>query len=98
VGEEGFPGSGPTLVDMPQIAAVRYNQRLIWGSIFDFFFLYLMWWQILFWLEAVRITQVWLQCLREDFGVTEFNSVEYGGFLLPYPSCHLGSSLFSYFK
>jgi hypothetical protein len=33
------------------------------------FFLHLMWWQ--FWLEAVRITQVWLQRLREVFGVTE---------------------------
>jgi hypothetical protein len=35
------------------------------------FFLHLVWWQFLFWLEAARITQVWLQCLGEVFGVTE---------------------------
>jgi hypothetical protein len=34
-------------------------------------FLHLVWWQLLFWLEAVRIIQVWLQYLREVFGVTE---------------------------
>jgi hypothetical protein len=31
------------------------------------FFLHLVWWQLLFWLEAVRITQVWLQRPREVF-------------------------------
>jgi hypothetical protein len=29
------------------------------------FFLHLVWWQLLFCLEAVRFTQVWLQHLRE---------------------------------
>jgi hypothetical protein len=28
------------------------------------FFLHLEWWQLLFWLKAVRITQLWLQCFR----------------------------------
>jgi hypothetical protein len=52
------------------VTAFRCIERLIWGSVFEFF-LHLMWWQLLFWLEAVRITQVWLQCLREVSGVTE---------------------------
>jgi hypothetical protein len=34
------------------------------GQIWNFF-LHLLWWQLLFWLEAVRIPQEWLQCLRE---------------------------------
>jgi hypothetical protein len=40
------------------------------GQSFNFF-LHLMWWQLLFWLEAIRITQVWLQHVREVFGVME---------------------------
>jgi hypothetical protein len=35
------------------------------------FFRHLMWWQLLFCPEAIRITQVWLQHLREVFGVME---------------------------
>jgi hypothetical protein len=50
------------------------------------FFLHLVWWRLLFWLEAVRITQVWLQLLRE---VLESPRL---GFLLLYLSCHLGKS------
>jgi hypothetical protein len=52
------------------------------------FFLHLMWWWLLFWLEAVRITQVWLQLHREVLESWRL------GFLLPYPSRHLGSSCF----
>jgi hypothetical protein len=51
------------------------------------FFLHLVWWQLLFGLEAVIITQVWLQHLRE---VLESRSL---GYLLPYPNCLHGSSL-----
>jgi hypothetical protein len=49
------------------------------------FFLHLVWWQLLFWLETVRITQVWLQYLRE---ILESQSLVY---LLLYPSHYLGS-------
>jgi hypothetical protein len=35
------------------------------------FFLHPMWWKLLFWLKAVRITQVWFQYLREVFGLSE---------------------------
>jgi hypothetical protein len=45
------------------------------------FFLHLVW-QLLFWLEAVRVTQVWHQLLRE---VLESRRL---GFLLTYPSHH----------
>jgi hypothetical protein len=48
------------------------------------FFLHLVWWQLLFWLEAVRVTQVWLQLLREVLESWRL------GFQLLYPSCHLG--------
>jgi hypothetical protein len=44
------------------------------------FFLHLVYWQLLFWLEAVRVTQVWLQLLREV------------RLLFMYPCRHLGSS------
>jgi hypothetical protein len=44
------------------------------------FSLYLVWRQLLFWLEAVRVTQVWLQILRK---ILESQML---GFLLPYPS------------
>jgi hypothetical protein len=50
------------------------------------FFLHLVWWQLLFWLQEVRVTQVWLQLLRE---VLESHRLD---FLLPYPSRHLGPS------
>jgi hypothetical protein len=57
------------------------------------FFLHVVWWKVLFWLEAVRITQVWFHCLR---GILESRSL---GFLVLFLSCHLGSNngiLFSY--
>jgi hypothetical protein len=48
------------------------------------FFLHLVWWRLLFWLEAVRVTQVWLWLIRLVLESWRL------GFLLP--SCHLGSS------
>jgi hypothetical protein len=67
--EEGFPRVGPVFL----LCCVSQLLGAIKGW-FECqslnFFLHLMWWQ-LFWLEAVRITQVWLQHLREVFGVTE---------------------------
>jgi hypothetical protein len=49
------------------------------------FFLYLVLWQLLFWLEALRITLEWLQCLREVLESWRL------GFLLLYPGHHLRS-------
>jgi hypothetical protein len=48
-------------------------------------FLHPVWWQLLFWLEISRITQEWLWCLMEVLESWRL------GFLLLYPSCHLGS-------
>jgi hypothetical protein len=86
MGEEGFPGLGLPIwlcSGLQLLGAIKdcfEGQSLI-------FFLHLVWWQLLFCLEAVRITQVWLQHLKEVFGVTEL------GFLLLYPSHHLGSKV-----
>jgi hypothetical protein len=49
------------------------------------FFLHLMWWWLLFWLEAIRIIQLQLRCLKEVSGITELRLSAL------YPSYHLGS-------
>jgi hypothetical protein len=36
VGKEGFPGAGPALVSVLGLTAVKYNKRLICGSVFEF--------------------------------------------------------------
>jgi hypothetical protein len=58
--KEGFPGP-----DLPYWLCSRLQLS---GAIKGWFqgqslnfFLHLMWWQLLLWLEAVRITQVWLK-------------------------------------
>jgi hypothetical protein len=38
MGEEDFLGAGPASRAVSWVAAVRWSQRLIWGSLFDFFF------------------------------------------------------------
>jgi hypothetical protein len=46
------------------------------------FYLYLMWWQLLFWLGAIKITQVYSYVTRRFLGSWSL------GFLIPYHSCH----------
>jgi hypothetical protein len=36
-----------------------------------------MWWWSLFWLGAIRITQVWLQCLKDVSDVTELRRSDF---------------------
>jgi hypothetical protein len=68
VGEEGFLGLDPHCCHELQLLGA--NKGWFEGQSLNFF-LHVMWSQFLFWLEGVRITHVWLQCLKEVFGVME---------------------------